>query len=818
MNTFCSIVILVLGWDLLFFTSPLVSSQNCASDSYTFPRYYNDSHFLDLTTRANEIVAQFTVANTVSVRSDNDYIAVNVEGDQLIFSTTEEFVNYEKLEVEIRIHMSIIFTCTSGTLTGSYYQNLLEANNHAPEFSRSQYDVTVPLPLPKNFDLSPFIDGGKGITAIDYDLVHNEVNFTIDENPYLRVESVKNGFKESRGIVRLKEQILRLPGAIELQILGTDLGVPAKSSSAMLKITPDLTIEYDDPPVFQRTFISEDFSEEVGNEIVVELVPQTVHGDVEYRLVGEDAAYFRISVEEDKSKALVIVNREPKPPKGKFFLSVVVEASRSGQKAECVVLIDLKESLTGESNVNTVKKTLSIVHLEEERVHEQVFPGKLDECTYEIIHELPNRTERIFNVNESTGWITASKFNREDAELFASVDPPQFQLVLQLKCQTSGNEALPPPVFVDDIPYSVDATYLNIVVDDINDNSPEFTFPVHGDVFAFPVARLSERLLPSKLLQVVARDLDAGLNAIIRFSMTENAHFGINPQSGVVYPLKNAFYNEEPVELEIVATDRDGAEDGNVSKLTIRVVPALPYQMSILQMENVNETQLAQAIEEAQSQSALTIRVISGGYTSLGATNKKQQSSNSVQRIIVVAFDEDHNLISSEQLAKALESFTNLQVSDLEELRYPNKNTDNHGRGDCIVYPYIIVMSVFIVLFVATSALSAYLWFKWRLLATPDIFSNHSENEFVDNPYLNAGSTPPAKRKQLGGVTVDNSTDSVSRSNRLVRSLSDMMIIDEDEEAAVDPQAPYVESQTNEPHQRKKSIRFSEEVERIEVL
>lgn len=98
-----------------------------------------------------------------------------------------------------------------------------------------------------------------------------------------------------------------------------------------------------------------------------------------------------------------------------------------------------------------------------------------------------------------------------------------------------------------------------------------------------------------------------------------------------------------------------------------------------------------------------------------------------------------------------------MTVSNLEKLGYSYQQPDDED-DDCTVYPYIVVMSVFIVMFVATSALSAYFWFKWRLLVNPGQHSdpsNQSDNVLVDNLYMNAGSTPPAKRKDIDGATID---------------------------------------------------------------
>lgn len=61
---------------------------------------------------------------------------------------------------------------------------------------------------------------------------------------------------------------------------------------------------------------------------------------------------------------------------------------------------------------------------------------------------------------------------------------------------------------------------------------------------------------------------------------------------------------------------------------------------------------------------------------------------------------------------------------------------------------------------------------------------------------------------------LSDSSDSISRRNRLVRNLSDLMIIDESEESYIRDSVPEVSTSP----QRRKSIRFNEEVERIETL
>lgn len=797
---------------LLLIVITVASSQDCQSTTYNFRTHFNSDTKLELGMQEGFEVGRFTVSNTRSATTSNQYLEVTVANDELVFTVKKQFEEYEKHEHGLKLVMTIQFRCNSGTISGTYYQDILEVNKYTPVLSQEVYEASVPLPLPKNFDLTPYLDGSKGITATDYDLSRNTVEFMLGQNDYLQVESlpVEGSVKQFKAVLRLKEQILKLPGDLELELEGTDQGDPPKTGRARIVIKPDLTIEYNDPPVFKQTFLKEDYNPEQGNSFMIELIPGTAHEDIRYDLVGDDAEYFALSVESDKTAATVSLRKQSRPA-GKYFLSVVVQAKRSElQTAECVILVDLKESHELETNVEQVLKTL---HLEERRTHEEVFPAKVGDCSYEVLSQVPNKSESIFSVRESTGWIVSSSFDREDPDLFVDVEEPQFYVVLQLKCSNDS-----PPISekysLEDIPYSMDITHLRIVVDDINDNAPVFQQPQRSyRVFAFPTPVIAERLMINSLMRVVATDLDAGLNAEIRFRLNANECFGIHPKSGIIYPKKNCFADENPVELTIFATDRDGGEDGNVSRMMIRVVPAMMYQVIVLQPLNVTWETLEEFIRMLEEKSGLRVVVFDGAI--IGGEVYQTQPLEVTMTIAAVAFDRDGDLISTEDFKAALGEISSFYVRTLSEFL----NCDLFPVEACSVYPYIVVMSVFIVLFVAALALVAYFYFKLRQYT---VTAEHDQNKpsirseeiLVDNPVLATFSTPPTEKRDVSGATVNYSSDSISRRNRLVRNLSDLMIIDESEEGFKQDSIP---EDSGSPHQRK-SIRFNEEVERIETL
>ncbi|XP_055534562.1 protocadherin Fat 1-like isoform X2 [Wyeomyia smithii] len=794
--------------------SPL-AAHNCESDTYDFWQYYNPSHKLDLKAPTGFTIAEFEVRNLQSVDYSNKYLDIKVENDRLVFRTTAEFEKYDKQESSTRIALQIEYKCSVGKTVGAYFQDILEANNYDPEFTRSVYEVTVPLPLPKNFDLTPYIDGGQGIVATDYDLVGNTVTFSLESNKYLRIESVpvSNSLKQFRGVVRLQDQILKLADNIELEVRAEDKGVPPRSSTARLVIRPDATVVYNDPPTFKRSFIREDYEPNSENSIVLELIQGTEHEDLEYVLMGDDKEYFELSVGVAKNNATLSMKSEPKPPKGKFFMNVIVEVKRSELLSdECVVLIDLKESSQEGSKV-TVEKTFVVIHLEEERVHSQVFPAKIGDCTYRIVSQHPKKEVDIFTVNEATGWIESVRFDREDRELFTDMERPQFKIVLRLVCQAQSIETVDNRQIkeFEDIPFTTDTTYLTVIVDDINDNAPTFTFPKEGDLFAYPVARISERLMISSLLQVSAYDLDADLNGSIRFSVTPNGNFDIDPKTGRIFPLKSALKDENTIQLDIMATDRDGAVDGNESRLRIYVVPVLPYQLSLLQLNAMREEALQDYLDMLLAATGLRVVALPGGYTSLSESSTRQQNFETALRYAVAAFDGQNAIVSSDSLANSLMNNDDAKLSSWNDLFI-----DELPAEDCTVYPYIVIMAVFIVLFIAVTALAIFWWAKSR--STLEDSSTASTEEpcadsgsvFVENSLANAKSTPPMVRKHIEDVTVDDSTDGFVRSNRLAKSLSDLLIVDESEEVSC--------NEANSGTQRRKSIRFNENVEKIEIV
>lgn len=118
---------------------------------------YND---IDIDASYSGTIAEYRMNNTVGITTSSSgfsrlYIDATFENDILRIFTTPDFANYEDQETATRITLGIDFVCTTPTARYfPFHQGIKIANNHAPRFSESQYEIKVQLPLPKGFDLT----------------------------------------------------------------------------------------------------------------------------------------------------------------------------------------------------------------------------------------------------------------------------------------------------------------------------------------------------------------------------------------------------------------------------------------------------------------------------------------------------------------------------------------------------------------------------------------------------------------------------------------------------------------------------------------
>lgn len=102
----------------------------------------------------------------------------------------DEFIEYELTNTNILIVLDAFFQCISGSLKRiTFLIDIAKVNNYAPEFSKSNYEIKIPTPLPKDFEVTWF--SSEDITAIDYDLHNSTIEFSISGSDLFDVRSVE---------------------------------------------------------------------------------------------------------------------------------------------------------------------------------------------------------------------------------------------------------------------------------------------------------------------------------------------------------------------------------------------------------------------------------------------------------------------------------------------------------------------------------------------------------------------------------------------------------------------------------------------------
>ncbi|XP_070496288.1 uncharacterized protein [Chironomus tepperi] len=255
-------------------------------------------------------------------------------------------------------------------------------------------------------------------------------------------------------------------------------------------------------------------------------------------------------------------------PAGFYRMKGIALSMNSRKTAETSILLRVLEPKVCEDGkpITTVQKSLAIVKIEENVIHNQIMYMRIGDCYYEITKVVPDVLKNYLMIDNTTYYLkNVQPFDREDS-VFASYNVPQLQVTLHLVCPTTYSTEFDPhriqpymsEVFTDEILYSPSITYLNLEILDQNDNAPIFTNPPNVNYrVAFPDEYLIGLIMPKYIFKLEAYDIDDGINAVIRYSTSMPTTFEINAVTGEMYPLRTL--PDEPTGFLVTAIDRAGA-------------------------------------------------------------------------------------------------------------------------------------------------------------------------------------------------------------------------------------------------------------------
>lgn len=291
--------------------------------------------------------------------------------------------------------------------------------------------------------------------------------------------------------------------------------------------------------------------------------------------------------------------------------------------------------------------------------------------------------------------LESISLDRED-RIFDEYDVPQIQIKLKLNCgevQISANQfeqlgryqsppvnvtKLPSPrsinpsigdgrwyTLTNDIDFTSDMTVINLIIEDVNDNYPIFD-PATPSLVGYPEPEIANHIIPPHLVIVHATDRDAGMNAIIKYTLEENNSFQINPNSGMITPL-DGWSNVESVELTIHATDNFGAANGLTSShnLTVKRLKEKHLTVVTLRDNNLNST-ADDVIAQLNAESTIRMLVLHAAIVPyLSKTSRQRQDgSQSALKMIVYAFGLDGEPLVTSQVQRYEQTMLRLIIGN----------------------------------------------------------------------------------------------------------------------------------------------------------
>ncbi|KAI8428919.1 hypothetical protein MSG28_007544 [Choristoneura fumiferana] len=207
-------------------------------------------------------------------------------------------------------------------------------------------------------------------------------------------------------------------------------------------------------------------------------------------------------------------------------------------------------------------------------------------CTYRLTNRWPPEHDWLY-VDEN--GLHARRIDREDPRIaFMALSQIQVELVLECPSDTqtrvkrslstsSRHDLLGPYdygsnkwILTDTILYNSRRSFVNLIVNDINDNYPVFIgYENEPIVVGYPIPELEEVVLPRALVELKATDADVGENAQLQFWSPEPV-LAVASSTGSVHVRDGATLTDEEV-LTVSVTDLNGREDGLTTSMELMV-------------------------------------------------------------------------------------------------------------------------------------------------------------------------------------------------------------------------------------------------------
>ncbi|KAI5699539.1 hypothetical protein M8J75_004428 [Diaphorina citri] len=374
------------------------------------------------------------------------------------------------------------------------------------------------------------------VAGIQYEVVYNDATTKTHLEQLLEIDP-------DTGVLRTKQTIN--PGDYTFSIKASlKLKDSTKTSTAKVNIKVEATVcTKDDKPQFQYAFLKKHISENKQEIILTEATKTKCEYSLNQKPQGD---FFILNPTTGKLESNGKIDRESEifhnQVQPHFNLEINIKCSSARKK---------RSVQTGDENLEvSLQKFQSdgIVSLTN-------YKNPFEQLQARLVRGILN-----FHSDDSKPNNEDNKSSTPSSSEKPSEASTQVPVINEKHCYDVTKEpAQCDSIIEDNILYNTQFVKLLIVVDDVNDNPPEFSEKEY--FFAYPGKKLFAEIVPENIGMIQATDKDTGLNAAIKYSVKNMPDVLVDPCTGTLYP-HYANFKYQKLTFEITATDREGQPDG----------------------------------------------------------------------------------------------------------------------------------------------------------------------------------------------------------------------------------------------------------------
>uniref|UniRef100_A0A0N5A395 Cadherin n=1 Tax=Parastrongyloides trichosuri TaxID=131310 RepID=A0A0N5A395_PARTI len=456
---------------------------------------------------------------------------------------TGEVILKENLDPKMSPYVLVVRAKDSGqpafSSRATIHVHVKDINDHQPVFITFQNEFIIEenSPIGSEVGRVEAIDDDSGPNGeIKYYFINtNQTEFIIDEDT---------------GVILTNADLDReVVDKYTLEVVAKDQGEPSLNSTIKIHIL--IKDVNDNVPIFEQEVYEVTMPEDVqkGAQIlIIKAHDSDLDSKITYRIEKTDKEIFSLTTLGGKEGALLRLTKSFNVDDTNITL-LISATDQGGKKGFTTIKININD-------VNQkpffVKHSFNVLIPEDSPIGFHVVQMKADDTDRGQNANLSFFVDNDdFRIDRQTGVITVAKpLDRET----------QNSYTLKVTVQDNGT----PPLSSD--------TFLEILIDDVNDNSPVFVEQ------AYFISIPEDMPIGTSFLQVSATDNDAGNNAIIDYFLDENDEFvkmdkfRLDRTSGTLRI--NQKLDRETVEmfiLPIYAKDRGTPQKSSKTTVTIKL-------------------------------------------------------------------------------------------------------------------------------------------------------------------------------------------------------------------------------------------------------